>query len=91
LIAQKLLASEEILERLAFEVCEDAFNDGVRVLELRYAPTFIADGHSHLTYEKIHQAFLRGIARAKKQMPIAVGLICILQRILDLKTVAQRH
>lgn len=88
LIAQKLLASEEILERLAFEVCEDAFNDGVRVLELRYAPTFIADGHSHLSYEKIHQAFLRGIARAKKQMPIAVGLICILQRILDLKTVA---
>src|SRR3990167_5521721 len=41
LTTQKLLASEEILERLAFEACEDAFNDGVRILELRYAPTFI--------------------------------------------------
>ncbi len=82
LIAQKVLASEEILERLAFEVCEDAFNDGVRILELRYAPTFIADGHPQLSFEKIHQAFLRGIERAKKQMPIAVGLLCILQRIL---------
>lgn len=82
LIAQKLLASEEILERLAFEACEDAFNDGVRILELRYAPTFISDGHPHLSFEKIHQAFLRGIERAKKQMPIAVGLLCILQRIL---------
>ncbi len=89
LIAQKLLSSEEILERLAFEACEDAFNDGVRILELRYAPTFIANGHNHLTFEKIHQAFLRGIEKAKKQIPIAVGLICILQRTLDLKKVSQ--
>lgn len=87
LIAQKVLASEEILERLAFEVCEDAFNDGVRILELRYAPTFIADGHASLTFETIHQAFLKGIDRAKRQMPIAVGLICILQRILPLNRV----
>ncbi len=88
LIAQKVLASEEILERLAYEVCEDAFNDGVRILELRYAPTFISSGHPQLTFEKIHQAFLKGIQRAQKKWPMAVGLICILQRILDLKTVA---
>lgn len=87
LIAQKVLASEEILERLAFEACEDAFNDGVRIIELRYAPTFISDGHSSLTFEKIHEAFLKGIARAQKQMPIAAGLICILQRILSLDKV----
>lgn len=88
LIAQKVLASEEILERLAFEACEDAFNDGVRICEMRYAPTFIADGHSTLSYEKIHQAFVRGLTRAKKQMQIATGLICILQRILPLEKVA---
>jgi len=82
LVAQKVLASEEILERLAFEACEDAFNDGVRILELRYAPTFIADGHPNLSYEKIHQAFLRGLKKAQSQMNIATGLICILQRIL---------
>lgn len=88
LIAQKVLASEEILERLAFEACEDAFNDGVRICEMRYAPTFIADGHPSLTFEKIHQAFVRGLNRAKKQIPIATGLICILQRILPLDKVA---
>lgn len=88
LIAQKVLASEEILERLAFEACEDAFNDGVRICEMRYAPTFIADGHSSLSFEKIHQAFVRGLSRAKKQMPIATGLICILQRILPLEKVS---
>lgn len=87
LIAQKVLASEEILERLAFEACEDAFNDGVRILELRYAPTFIADGHPSLSFEKIHQAFIKGTSRAEKKMPIATGLICILQRILTLDKV----
>lgn len=89
LTAQRLLASEEILERLAFEACEDAFNDGVRILELRYAPTFIAEGHSNLTYEKIHQAFLRGIYKAKKSFPMAIGLICIVQRILPLNKAEQ--
>lgn len=84
LIAQKILASEEILERLAFEACEDAFNDGVRIIELRYAPTFITDGHPNLTFEKIHQAFLRGLNRAQKKYPMVAGLICILQRILPL-------
>ncbi|MFP5520465.1 MAG: adenosine deaminase [Bdellovibrionia bacterium] len=78
---QKLLSSEDILERLAFEACEDAFNDGVYLLELRYAPTFIADGHPSLTFENIHQALLRGIQKAEKTFPMAVGLICIIQRI----------
>lgn len=87
LIAQKVLASEEILERLAYEACEDAFNDGVRILELRYAPTFISEGHPGLSFEKIHQAFLRGLATAESKMPIATGLICILQRILPLEKV----
>jgi len=79
--AQKILHSEEVLTRLAYEACEDAYNDGVRILELRYAPGFIADGHSQLTYEKIHRAFHRGVELAKKNFPMAVGLICIMQRI----------
>jgi adenosine deaminase len=53
----------------------------VRLLELRYAPTFIADGHHNLNYEMIHQALLKGIKQAQKIMPMAVGLICIVQRV----------
>lgn len=81
LYAQKLLHSEEVLTRLAFEACEDAYNDGVRILEARYAPSFIADGHGSLSYEKIHRALLKGVAMAQKKFPMAVGLICIMQRI----------
>lgn len=82
--AQKILHSEEVLTRLSYEACEDAYNDGVRILELRYAPGFIADGHSGLTYEKIHRAFHKGVEMAKKNFPMAVGLICIMQRIKPL-------
>jgi adenosine deaminase len=81
---QKVLASEEILERLAFEACEDAFNDNVLLLELRFAPTFILDGHLHLSAEKIISAFRKGLARAEKMYGMATGLIGILQRIKPL-------
>ncbi|MBX3040580.1 MAG: adenosine deaminase [Bdellovibrionaceae bacterium] len=82
--AQRVLASTEILERLAFEACEDAYNDGVIVMEMRYAPTFITDGHPSLNFESVHQALHRGIERAKSRFPIAAGLIGIVQRIKPL-------
>jgi adenosine deaminase len=85
LTSQKLLGSTEILERLAFEACEDAFNDGIRILELRYAPTYIADGHAHLNYESIHAALLKGLRKAQQKLNMAVGLICIIQRNLPLQ------
>jgi len=88
-VAQKVLASEEILQRLAFEACEDAFNDGVLVLELRYAPTFIAEGHPNLNFEKIHGAFVKGLAEARRRLPMAVGLIATLQRIKPLAEAAR--
>ncbi|MFN8846028.1 MAG: adenosine deaminase [Bdellovibrionales bacterium] len=78
---QKVLASDEILERLAFEACEDAFNDNVLLLELRFAPTFILDGHPHLSPEKIISAFRKGLNRAEKTYGLSAGLIGILQRI----------
>jgi adenosine deaminase len=87
--AQKVLASEEILTRIAYEACEDAFNDGVRVLELRYAPTFIADGHSNLNFEKIHRSLHKGVEMAKKKFAMAVGLICIVQRVKPFKLASE--
>lgn len=86
LTSQKLLGSTEILERLAFEVCEDAFNDGVRILELRYAPTYINIGHSHLKYDVNHSALLKGIKKAQEKFPMAVGLICIIERFQPFET-----
>lgn len=82
LATQGVLSTEEVLERITFEAVEDAFLDGVRILELRYAPTFVQMGHEHLSFERIHQAIVRGRDRACAKYPIAVGLIAIIQRIL---------
>lgn len=79
---QKLLATPEILERIAYETCIDAFTkEGIRILELRYAPTFVQMGHN-MTFEQIHEAIVAGVNRAELECPIAVGLICIIQRTL---------
>ena len=85
---QAVLASEEILSRITYEVIEDACRENVRILELRYAPTFIRHGHDNLSFEKIHQAILKGV-RAAKDLPIAVGLIAIIQRTLPLAEAAR--
>lgn len=77
--AQKLLATPEILTRLTFETLEDAYNDGIRIIELRYSLNFI-QGASNMSYDKIHKALMDGIDLALKKYPIATGLISIFQR-----------
>lgn len=80
--AQKALASEVILERLAFECVEDAFHENIQVLELRYAPTFIQEGHPNLSFDQIHRALAKGVARARTKYPVKAGFIAIFQRTL---------
>ncbi len=80
LAAQKALSSESVLERVTRECIEDAAKEGIDLLELRYAPTFIQDGHESLKFESIHRGILKGIENSK-HLPVKVGLIAIIQRI----------
>jgi adenosine deaminase len=82
---QKLLASPEILERITYEICVDAYaKENIKILELRYSPTFIQQGHS-MNFEQIHEAIVAGVTRAEVECPMAVGLICTIQRIFSAK------
>ena len=76
-----LLDSAEVVERMTYECCEDMSRNGVRLLELRYAPSFLCDAHDGLKPDAMHGAILKGIERAERDFPMAVGLICLLQRI----------
>jgi len=83
---QILLNSSEVLERISYEACVDAYNkEGIHLLELRYSPTFVRQGHEHMSFQQIHEAIVAGVEKAKKEVPLAVGLICIIQRILPVK------
>lgn len=77
---QKVIGSPAALTRITYEIIEDAVKEGIRILELRYAPTFITETHPHLNFEIVHAAILKGMKQAE-HFPIAVGLIATIQRI----------
>lgn len=85
---QRIWCSEEVIERLTFEACEDARAQNIRIMEFRYSPDFIAAGKPGLTFDKIHGAILRGLARAEHPA-LAVGLIGIVQKTLPLRDAAR--
>ena len=85
---QRIWCSEEVIERMTFEACEDAADQGIRIMEFRYAPDFILGDKPGLNFQSIHDAILRGIAKADKS-DIAIGLIGIVQKTLPLDSAAR--
>lgn len=85
---QAVLSSEEILTRITYEAIEDAVDEGIKILELRWAPTFIEQGHRQLNFEKILRSIRAG-AEMARDLPIAVGFISIVQRILSPREASQ--
>ena len=85
-LIHKVLSGEARIARMALEACQDAYAEGVRVLELRYSPVFIQGERKDLGFDKIHAAILEGIEAAVKSCPMAVGLIGILGREWDIQT-----
>jgi adenosine deaminase len=73
-----LLSSSERITRMAFECVEDAYEDGIKHLELRYSPTFLSE-KSLIPWEQALQAIYEGFKKAS-HLPIQLGLIGIIQR-----------
>ena len=73
-VTLSVMQSESALERIAYELAEDARNDGVRYIEVRYAPVLnVRDG---LTLEQAVEAPLRGLARAERDHGI-IGRVIV--------------
>ena len=85
---QRLFKTPEIIERLTFEICEDAYFDGIKLLELRYSPSFMVYNHG-IDFQTAHDSVLKGIARARAKYDIHIGLIGIISR--NLKTIADSN
>ncbi len=77
-----VIDTEDKVEQLTYEVCADMHQvSNVRVLELRYAPSFLLDAHPGMDADRMLEAIQRGVARAEREFPMVVGLIGLLQRI----------
>lgn len=68
-----VMQTEEALERVAYEMMEDMYKDGVVYVETRFAPVFHTAKGLHL--EEIVSAVLRGLDRGKKDFGVEYGLI----------------
>ncbi len=79
---QKVQCCYEAIKRVAFENVEDAFRDGVKLVELRFAPTFLAE-NKDIQNDEIIEGVLDGITEGMAKYPIQVGLIHILPRSFD--------
>ena len=62
-VTLSVMQTEAALERVAYELAEDAARDGVRYIEVRYAP--VLNVREGLSLEQAVEAPLRGLARAE--------------------------
>jgi adenosine deaminase len=94
-ITLSVMQRGEAIERIAYELAEDASRDGVRYLEARYAPVLHA--REGLSLDEAVEAAARGLARAEGDHDIVARIIvCGLRHLepavsLDLAKLAVAH
>jgi adenosine deaminase len=96
-ITLSVMQTEPALERIAYELAEDAARDGVDYIEVRYAP--VLNQAEGLSLEQAVEAPLRGLARAEREHgTIGRVIVCairnmspVVSRELAELAVAYRH
>lgn len=67
--------SKEAIDRITYEAIEDKFRDGVRYLELRAIPQYMADEDNGCTTDDVIETVLAAMKRAESNMNIHVRFI----------------
>jgi adenosine deaminase len=80
-VTLSVMQTAAALERIAFELAEDAHNDGVLYLETRFSPVLNIRGG--LKAHEVVEAVLKGLARAERQHGIIGRLIICALRNLE--------
>lgn len=74
-----VLADYDACRRVAFENVEDAWQEGIDYIELRFSPLFMAQPHQ-LEPEGVVEAVIEGVSEAMDKFEIRVNLIGIISR-----------
>ncbi len=78
-IAQRSIASPQAFERIAWEYFEDAAQQNVKLLEVRFSPDWAFHSHD-LDWDLMLEGFLCAKEKAETQFGMAIGLIAITSR-----------
>ena len=84
-IIQKVSCSYDAIRRITFENVEDAYYDGIKLIELRFSPAFIAL-NKDIKHDEIIEGVLDGLSAGMDKYGIQAGLIGIVSRTLDYDT-----
>lgn len=69
----QVMQTEESLQRIAFELAEDAARENVRYMEVRFSP--LLHDRAGLPWERVVQAVLDGLRRAEERYVVHTGVI----------------
>jgi adenosine deaminase len=78
-IAQNCITSPAVVERIAWEMFEDAHLQTIKLLEVRFSPDWAFSGHA-VDWDAALDGILRAKQRATQQFGMAIGLIAITSR-----------
>jgi adenosine deaminase len=78
-IAQNSLVAPEVVERIAWELFEDAAHQNIKLFEVRFSPDWAFSGHD-VDWDEALAGILRSKARAEHEFDMAIGLIAITSR-----------
>lgn len=78
-IFQNSITSPDVVERIAWELFEDAAKQNIRLFEVRFSPDWAFSGH-RLNWDAALDGILRAKDRAEKEFDMAIGLIAITSR-----------
>jgi adenosine deaminase len=80
-IARDCFVAPQVVERIAWELFEDAAAQNIKLLEVRFSPDWAFSGHG-LDWDAALEALLRAKTRAERELGLATGLIAITSRSL---------
>lgn len=78
-IFQRSIASPEIVERIAWELFEDAAKQNIKLFEVRFSPDWAFHGHN-LDWDACLEGLVRAKSRAEAEFDMAIGYIAITSR-----------
>ncbi|MEW5814839.1 MAG: adenosine deaminase [Spirochaetota bacterium] len=80
-IAQRCFVSPAAVERIAYELFEDAAYQNIKLFELRFSPDWAFRSHA-LNWDRGLEGILKAKERAEKEFGMAIGVITISSRSL---------
>lgn len=78
-IFQNSITSPEVVERIAWELFEDAAKQNIKLFEVRFSPDWAFHGHS-LDWDECLEGLIRAKSRAEAEFDMAIGYIAITSR-----------